>query len=216
MVIFLIGISSFWFGCNNASKEIVKERMIFEREKNSGLNPMSYLLAKYSVLSLFTLTQSLFLFILVAKTTGLEGSSVGYSFAFGSIGFCGVSLGLLISAISTDTDVASTMVPIAIIPQIVLSGAIKTVQGIAHFVAVFFSPSYWCYGMMSIVFDDAISIKILTDSTMWSQSSYWVSLFMIVLYNTLFLYCAGVLLYRKDLKKDVFKSIKKYVRKYIS
>ena len=34
---FLLAVSSFWFGCNNAAKEIVKERTIYTRERDFNL-----------------------------------------------------------------------------------------------------------------------------------------------------------------------------------
>lgn len=36
-LLFLINISCFWFGCNNAAKELVKERVIYERERDFNL-----------------------------------------------------------------------------------------------------------------------------------------------------------------------------------
>ena len=36
-ILFLLGISCLWFGCNNAAKEIVKERAIYSRERDVGL-----------------------------------------------------------------------------------------------------------------------------------------------------------------------------------
>ena len=36
-LMFLLAVSSFWFGCNNAAKEIVKERTIYTRERDFNL-----------------------------------------------------------------------------------------------------------------------------------------------------------------------------------
>jgi len=33
-LLFLLNVSCFWFGCNNAAKELVKERVIYERERD--------------------------------------------------------------------------------------------------------------------------------------------------------------------------------------
>jgi ABC-type multidrug transport system ATPase subunit len=41
-LLLLTAISSFWLGCNNAAKEIVKERRIYERERNFNLLPEAY------------------------------------------------------------------------------------------------------------------------------------------------------------------------------
>src|SRR5204862_1002015 len=41
-LLFLLAVSSFWFGCNNAAKEVVKERTIYTRERAFNLLPGSY------------------------------------------------------------------------------------------------------------------------------------------------------------------------------
>ena len=45
-ILFLLGISTFWFGCNNSAKELVKERELYLRERNAGLSPLAYLCSK--------------------------------------------------------------------------------------------------------------------------------------------------------------------------
>ncbi len=40
---FLLVVSAFWFGCSNSAKEIVKERLLFEKERHAGLNAVGYL-----------------------------------------------------------------------------------------------------------------------------------------------------------------------------
>ena len=43
---FLAQISCCWFGCNNASKEIIKDRNMFRRERDFNLGVMSFYLSK--------------------------------------------------------------------------------------------------------------------------------------------------------------------------
>jgi energy-coupling factor transporter ATP-binding protein EcfA2 len=46
-LMFLLAVSSFWFGCNNAAKEIVKERTIYTRERDFNLLVSSYYASKF-------------------------------------------------------------------------------------------------------------------------------------------------------------------------
>ena len=43
-LMFLLAVSSFWFGCNNAAKEIVKERTIYTRERDFNVRVEQLLL----------------------------------------------------------------------------------------------------------------------------------------------------------------------------
>ena len=51
-LLFLLAVSCFWFGCNTAAKELVKERVIFLRERDFNLRVGSYFASKFLVLAL--------------------------------------------------------------------------------------------------------------------------------------------------------------------
>lgn len=55
---------------------------------------------------------------------------------------------------NANTDVASTAVPLAIIPQVILAGMIMRLEGFSEFIAWFAAPSYWCFGSMSHVWNN--------------------------------------------------------------
>ena len=188
-VLFLLGITAFWLGCNNAAKEIVKERSLFEKERNAGLDAVGYLMSKFVLLSLFTAVQSTLLLWIVAIGTGLQGSMIVYSVSLFLAGVCGVSLGLAISALASNSDVAATAVPLAVIPQVILAGAIRPVEGIAEWVSAFFVPCYWCFGMLSKSFANA-SDFLLTDP-MSSQRNLAFSFMVVTLFTALFLLAAA-------------------------
>ena len=61
----LMVVSCFWFGCNTAAKELVKERAIFQRERDYNLRITSYFLSKLLVLTLIGLLQASLLFGIV-------------------------------------------------------------------------------------------------------------------------------------------------------
>ena len=145
-ILFLLCVSSFWFGCNNAAKEIVKEKTIFERERAVGLNIFSYYLSKFTILAGLTSLQIFVLFGVVAFATSLEGPLYTFFPALVLNGICGVSLGLVVSAWAANTDVAATAVPIAVIPQVILAGMIGEISGAAEWIASTFVTCFWTFG----------------------------------------------------------------------
>src|SRR5207249_1734877 len=64
MLLSIIVIAVFWFGCNNAAKEIVKEQAIYGRERAVNLYILPYLGSKFVVLGVISAVQTL-LFMLV-------------------------------------------------------------------------------------------------------------------------------------------------------
>jgi uncharacterized membrane protein SpoIIM required for sporulation len=59
------------------------------------------------------------------------------------IAFVGTTLGLAISAMAPSEGVAVAMIPIAVIPQIILSGAIVTLTGTTRLAGELFVTTYW-------------------------------------------------------------------------
>ena len=57
----VLAIAVFWFGCNNAAGEIVKEETIYARERAGGLKLLPYISSKFMILSLVSIAQALLL-----------------------------------------------------------------------------------------------------------------------------------------------------------
>jgi ABC-type multidrug transport system ATPase subunit len=170
---FLLVISSFWFGCSNSAKEVVKERAIFEKERHAGLNAIGYLGAKAAWLICVTLVQSVVLLVLTQLATEVEIDLLPSVIAISAVALSGVALGLAISVLSTNTDVAVSAVPLAVIPQVVLGGGLKSLEGVAELVASIAVPVYWGYGaFMRVLFEDTSRETYIPD--MWAcESFYW-------------------------------------------
>ena len=134
-LLFLMTVSSFWFGCNTAAKELVKERVIFARERGFNLRVDSYLGSKLAVLLLIGLLQVTVLFVLVRIGCGPPGSPFLQWLALVAMMCAGTGLGLLISAGSKSEEVAAALVPIAVIPQIILAGVIAPLSGLSKAIA---------------------------------------------------------------------------------
>jgi ABC transport system ATP-binding/permease protein len=142
-LLFLLAVSSYWFGCNNAAKEIVKERIIFVRERDRNLRVVSYYLSKWLLLVLFSCAQAALLMGVVQLLCHPPGDGGLELLLLVVLASAGVSLGLLISTISTSEEMAITLIPMAVIPQIILSGAISPLEGASKTLAMAAVSTYW-------------------------------------------------------------------------
>lgn len=114
-------LAALWIGCVNACREIVKERPIFERERQVGLEIVPYLLSKMIVLGGLTLLQSVTMIWIVHYHVGLSGSSLLLVLVLWIISLAGTVLGLALSSFVDSSDKAVGLVPIAILPQILFT-----------------------------------------------------------------------------------------------
>jgi ABC transport system ATP-binding/permease protein len=142
-LMFLLAISSFWFGCNNAAKEIVKERIIFTRERDFNLLVGSYYVSKLLLLTLFSWLQTALLFAVVRLWCAPPGPLVSDAIVLLALALAGATLGLAISAFAATEEMAITLIPMAIIPQIILSGTISPLSGFSKVLAELGISTYW-------------------------------------------------------------------------
>lgn len=127
-IVFALSIVAVWFGLINAIREITKERAIVDRERLAGLRVDAYVLAKSAPLFLLIAIQSLAILTITTLKTELPPTSVvlgGFGDAYVSlvlIGFCAVSIALLVSALVENEDRATSTIPFLLIPQFLLAG----------------------------------------------------------------------------------------------
>ena len=142
-VLFIMAVSSVWFGSTNAAREIVGELPIYKRERMYNLRLIPYIFSKITVLSLFSIIQS-FVFVYILSFN-YDNSDYDLFFnnpfsAFIWMSFLTISstfLGLLLSAIFDTSEKVLAVVPIVLIPQIMLAGLVakigsKTVEFISY------------------------------------------------------------------------------------
>jgi ABC-type multidrug transport system ATPase subunit len=144
---FLMVIASIWFGCNNAVREIVGEWPIFEREQMAGLKIPLYILSKFMVLGALCIFQCLSLLAIIYYGCNLQGSFWHCYLTLLLSAFCGVGIGLCISAKFRTTDSALACLPLVLLPMIVLAGGmqpISTMNSTTQAVTLLI-PSRWGY-----------------------------------------------------------------------
>jgi hypothetical protein len=150
-------------GLANAIRELVKERGLFRRERAAGLSIPAYLASKVAVLGLVAIVQSVILvaFTLVDEGGPLHALALGSAFAeltavIALTGIAAMTLGLLISALSSTENLATTLLPIVIVVQNVLSMGGLTPQALAKPVlnqAQYASSAQWGFSAAAATAD---------------------------------------------------------------
>jgi hypothetical protein len=129
-VLFMLANTAIWFGVINAARTIAGERMILRHERLTGLQIVPYLGSKIIALLPLLGIQALLLLLPVALKVQFPASGIMFPLSielFISLllaGLAGTALGLAISASATTTDRAISLVPLALIPQILFAGVI--------------------------------------------------------------------------------------------
>lgn len=127
MLCFMLLIGSVWLGLIAACREVVRERAILDRETAVGVRIDAYLVAKCAVLFPLATVQVVLLVIpvLILQPLGL-GLDANLQVLLVCIvaGWTAVAMGLWLSAAVDTPDQATSSVPLVLIPQLLLAGAI--------------------------------------------------------------------------------------------
>jgi ABC-type multidrug transport system ATPase subunit len=142
-VAFLLVMSVIWCSTTNGVREIVKEQAVFLHEKRYGVSNLAYLFSKFVPLSLVAIAQAVLLLVVLSDITGFAGGSASHGFVLAFLAVAGTSIGLAISAGVRSSEKAMTALPIILIAQGVLSGALARLEGIPLRVAELLAPAYW-------------------------------------------------------------------------
>ena len=140
----MMSVATVWFGVSNSVKEIVGEKAIFRRERMFNLSLGPYLLSKWIVLSTISMVQ-LLLFVSILKIGyGPDFISVFSTFTYLMVVSTASTLfGLTLSAASKSTEQVMTILPVAMLPQIILSGMVSEIKSKWHEVLSYLSMGRW-------------------------------------------------------------------------
>lgn len=133
-ILFLISLCMVCFGIINASREVVKERAIYLRERHVSLRPASYLLSKSIVLGAVAILQAAIMLLIVNSVIPF-GNSVGMGLwpMIGILSLAGIAAstaGLCISAFSTREDHALTISAIVLLFQVLMAGLMPKIENL--------------------------------------------------------------------------------------
>ncbi|MDB5388108.1 MAG: transporter ATP-binding/permease protein [Planctomycetaceae bacterium] len=152
-IVFILTVSSFFLGCLAGTRELVMERRLFWRESGTEMSVWSYLGSKLFVHALLTSVQASCLGTAVVYFTRAECSSLGVSIASIVAAISGLSTGFFISAASRSEAVATKLMLLAVLPQMILSGALnKKPEFVIKLLAQIFITSHYSFQFMCGLF----------------------------------------------------------------
>ena len=153
-VYFVLALVAVWFGTSVAAREIVRERAVYNRERMVNLGILPYLGSKMTVLGMIVAMQCLMLFVPLklmdlAGLMPMPGEMLGIPQLWAMLltAGVGIALGLFISALVKTSEMATSMVPLILIPQILFSGLVGVPSGISKPISLLV-PAAWSYDTM--------------------------------------------------------------------
>jgi hypothetical protein len=159
LLLFLLAFSAVCFGLCSSVREIVKEKLIYNRERHLSLGVWPYIFSKAVVLGLVSFFQCAVLLAIVTLKIhlGLDASGVTQFFILLWLGaICAVLLGLTISALAASTDQSITLVAAFLLAQVLFSGLIslENLSVLVRWVPAL-CATRWSYGSLCAVTDMA-------------------------------------------------------------
>ncbi len=132
-------------GANNSGREIAGERLIFEKEKLSGLRPGSYVASKAVFLSGLVLIQSIWMGIFVHTVCGLPGSLAAQILFLVMVNAAMTSVCLALSSWLGNAEQASLASIYLVGFQLPLSGAVLALPEPLGLLTRPFIAAYWSW-----------------------------------------------------------------------
>lgn len=128
-VLFMMTTASIWFGVSNAAREIIGEKAIFRREALNNIRMLNYFLSKWFVLGIISFLQLLLFMGILRFSLGADFVAFGNSLALlWFVSLSAILFGLMLSAWSGSTEEVMTILPVALMPQILLGGVVAPLE----------------------------------------------------------------------------------------
>ena len=195
-LLLIIILGAAFMGSAVSIQELVKERPIYEREKNTGLSPSAYVASKILVLGLLVMGQTVIFTTITLSDRPLPDSGVQFEsplldllLPVTLLALTSMLIGLWVSAFANSTDVALPALVLITVVQVVLSGAVPLrFDEIAETLGLI-DPSYWAMNMMAGTVDLNSLVGYVDDDVVstWeqAQSTWRESLYALSAYGTL-------------------------------
>ncbi|MFG3201010.1 FHA domain-containing protein [Streptomyces sp. NPDC048192] len=198
-------------GAANAVRELVKERVVYRRERAVGLPRSAYLLSKVVVLGTVSVVQAVVL-TLVALL-GVDLNSPGgrgvllpplaeIALAVALLAFTAMMLGLLVSALVRKEEVTMPLLVLLAIVQVVFCGALLKLHGVPGLEQLsWLVPSRWALGAMAgtVGLSGTVPGKLTADPLFRHSTGVWLlDLAMLVVLSVLYGLVVARLLRRQE------------------
>ena len=141
--LFLSLIVAMFLGLTNSADDIIRDRAVLQRERNLNVRLSYYIASKAFTLGIFAFVQCL-LFVLIGnyilQIRGMFGIDLAIVFM---TALSGIALGLVVSSIVADPKTAANIVPLVLIPQIIMGGALIKYEDMNRNLALVYALTHW-------------------------------------------------------------------------
>ncbi|MFE0133937.1 FHA domain-containing protein [Streptomyces sp. NPDC059037] len=198
-------------GAANAVRELVKERVIYRRERAVGLSRSAYLMSKVVVLGTITVLQAVVLTLVALLGVDLNAPGgegvlmpplVEITLAVALLSFTAMMLGLLVSALVRKEEVTMPLLVLLAIVQVVFCGALLKLHGVPGVEQLaWLVPSRWALGAMAgtIGLGRIVPGDLTTDPLFRHSTSMWlINMGMLVVLSVVFGFVVARLLRRHE------------------
>ncbi|MFI5690158.1 FHA domain-containing protein [Streptomyces sp. NPDC051636] len=194
-------------GAANAVRELIKERIIYQRERAVGLSRSAYVMSKVIVLGTITVLQAVVLTLVALAGIGLNAPGghgvftaplLEITLAVALLAFTAMMLGLLISALVNKEEVTMPLLVLLAIVQVVFCGALLPLHGVLGIVA-WLVPSRWALAAMASTIGLARIDPSATDPLFHHTTSTWLrNMGILIVFSTALGYAVTRLLRRHE------------------
>jgi ABC-type multidrug transport system ATPase subunit/pSer/pThr/pTyr-binding forkhead associated (FHA) protein len=161
-VLLILAVGACFAGAANSVRELIKERVIYERERATGLSRSAYLMSKVFVLGVITILQGLLVGLIGFASRDLpkEGLVLGGAtlaelcLPIMGLGFTSMMFGLIISALVKTSEKTMPLLVMFAIIQVVFTGCLFTLHGtIGVNELSYLMPSRWAVAAAGATLD---------------------------------------------------------------
>ncbi|MFE1802156.1 FHA domain-containing protein [Streptomyces sp. NPDC059517] len=198
-------------GAANAVRELVKERVIYQRERAVGLSRSAYLMSKVVVLGTVTVLQAVVLTLVALLGVDLNAPGgegvllpplVEITVAVALLAFTAMMLGLLVSALVRKEEVTMPLLVLLAIVQVVFCGALLKLDGVPGIEQLsWLVPSRWALGAMAgtVGLARLVPGDLTADPLFRHSAGVWLlNMGMLVVLSAVFGYLVARLLRRHE------------------
>ncbi len=144
--LFLTLVVAMFLGLTNSADDVVRDRVLLERERNHKLRSLYYLVSKAVSLGFFALIQCA-VYLIIGNTI-LEVRDMFFHDLLWMFltSMTGVLFGLFISSIVNESKTATNLIPLILIPQIILGGALIKYEEMNRNLDLLYNTRRWSKG----------------------------------------------------------------------
>lgn len=161
-IMLILAVGMCFSGAANSVRELIKERVIYERERATGLSRSAYLMSKVIVLGVVTAIQGVIIAVIGFSTRNMPSEglivpakpAIEMTLAIIALGFTSMMFGLVISALVKTAEKTMPLLVMFAIVQVVFTGVLFQLfdtPGVAQ--VAWLMPSRWAVSAMGATAD---------------------------------------------------------------